>query len=271
VLAEMHELGLRATEAGPEGYLGTDPQRVREQLERYELELVGGFLPVVLHDPGRLDVSLERMRATTELFAELGGSVVCSAAVVDDAWSPRIELSAREWRHLLDALARLDELAAAHGVLHVLHPHWGTLVERDEDVQQVLDGSAVQICLDTGHLTLGGSNPLALCHDAVERIGHVHLKDVDERVAARLRAGAIDLVPAVQAGLYRPLGRGGAPVREVLLALQEAAYEGWYVLEQDTAIASPEAQPAGDVRRSIEFLESVLGSRLTVNTKEGVT
>jgi inosose dehydratase len=271
VLAEMHELGLRATEAGPEGYLGTDPQRVREQLERYELELVGGFLPVVLHDPGRLDVSLERMRATTELFAELGGSVVCSAAVVDDAWSPRVELSAREWRHLLDALARLDELAAAHGVLHVLHPHWGTLVERDEDVQQVLEGSAAQICLDTGHLTLGGSNPLALCHDAVERIGHVHLKDVDERVAARLRAGAIDLVPAVQAGLYRPLGRGGAPVREVLLALQGAAYEGWYVLEQDTAIASPEAQPAGDVRRSIEFLESVLGSRLTVNTKEGVT
>jgi inosose dehydratase len=60
-------------------------------------------------------------------------------------------------------------------------------------------------------------------------------------------------------------------VREVLVALQAAAYEGWYVLEQDTAIASAAAEPAGDVRRSIEFLASVLGSGLTVNTKEGVT
>lgn len=266
VLADMHELGVHATEAGPEGWLGADAREMRELLERYELELVGGFLPVVLHDPDRLEDSLARMRATAARFAELGASVVCSAAVVDDAWSPPVELDAREWGRLLEALPRLDEIAAAHGLRHVLHPHWGTLVERDEDVRRVLEGSAAGICLDTGHLALGGSDPLALCRGAADRIAHVHLKDVDVEVAAGLRTGALDLLAAVRAGLFRPLGDGNAPIREVLLALQEADYEGWFVLEQDTTIASPRAQPAGDVRRSIDFLEAVLRSRHTVDT-----
>jgi inosose dehydratase len=191
-----------------------------------------------------------------------------SAAVVDDEWSPRFPLSDVEWDHLLSALPLVDEVAAEHGVGHALHPHWRTLVEQDEDVRRVLESSSVRICLDTGHLALGGSDVLALVRQHPERIAHVHLKDVREAVAQRLRSGELELVHAVQAGLFQPLGAGDVAVDEIVVALERAGYNGWYVLEQDTAIlGSAPARgsgPAEDVRRSIEFLQTITRDAATI-------
>ena len=261
VLAQMHALGIRATEAGPDGYLGTDAAGVRRLLEEHELQLVGGFLPLVLHDPEQLPASLAKAATTARLFGELGASVINTAAVVDDAWSAPIALSEREWAHLLDSLPQVDAVVRRHGLTQALPPHWGTLVERDDDVRRVVEGSDVGICLDTGHLSLGGTDGLALAHEVPGRIAHVHLKDVDDEVARLLRAGELSLVAAVAEGLFQPLGNGDAPVAQVVLALEEAGYDSWYVLEQDTALAAGDeatrSRPFEDVQRSIEFLTTL--------------
>ena len=265
VLAEMHALGVVATESGPDGYLGYDLAAARDLLDRNDLTLVGGFLPIVLHEPAVLEESLARVHRASALFADLGATVLCSAAVVDDDWSARIDLSDAQWDHLLEALPIVSEAAAEHGVMHVLHPHWRTVVEQDEDVQRVLRESDAGICLDTGHLALGVSNPVAIAREFADRVGHVHLKDVDEAVAARLRAGELELMAAVQAGLFQPLGAGDVAVGEVVGVLEASGYSGWYVLEQDTAIIDtipPSGQgPIDDVRRSVEFLQAIAGER----------
>lgn len=266
VLSEMRQLGITATEAGPDGYLGHDAASVRSLLERHGLELVGGFLPVVLHEREAHDESLASAERVATLFAETGATFIVSAVVADLSWPPRIDLSDAQWRLVFEGLARLDDLAAAHGLTHVAHPHWRTLVERPDDVWRVLEGSDVLLCLDTGHLVLGGTDPVELARAGGDRIAHVHLKDVESEVAARLRAGELELVSAVQAGLFRPLGEGGAPVAETVRALEEDGYGGWYVLEQDCALATADL-PAGqgpieDVRRSIAFLEALSGERV---------
>jgi inosose dehydratase len=158
-------------------------------------------------------------------------------------------------------LALVDEAAAEFGVVHVLHPHWRTAIEQDGDVKRVLDGSDVRICLDTGHLALGASDPLEIARGFGARVAHVHLKDVSAPVADRLRAGGLDLVGAVQRGLFRPLGAGDVAVDEVVVELERSGYAGWYVLEQDAAIleaAPPVGEgPIADVRASIAYLERV--------------
>ena len=124
----------------------------------------------------------------------------------------------------------------------------------------MLDESGVGVCLDTGHLALGGSDSLELARAYPGRFNHVHLKDVDAGLAARLRAGEFDLVDGVRLGIFRPLGAGDAPVREVVATLEQAGYGGWYVLEQDTALADggPEAtrRLLDDVRRSVDYLRA---------------
>jgi inosose dehydratase len=259
----MRELGITATEAGPDGYLGNDASSIRALLERHGLELVGGFLPVVLHDKDAHADSLASAERVAALFSETGGTFIVSAVVGDLSWPARFELSDAQWRSVFDGLARIDDVAAAHGLTHVTHPHWRTLVERRDDVWRVLERSDVLLCLDTGHLTLGGTDPVELARAGGDRIAHVHLKDVGQSIAARLRAGELELVPAVQAGLFCPLGDGDAPVADTVRALEAGGYQGLYVLEQDCALPSAEIPtgqgPIREVRRSIDFLRSLAG------------
>jgi inosose dehydratase len=267
VLSEMAALGLRAAEAGPDGYLGQDPDAIVALLERYSLILVGGFLPVVLHDRAEHRDSMESAHRVGALFEAAGASYLVSAVVVDLDWSARIPLSDSQWDAIFEGLGRLDEVAAEHGLTHVAHPHWGTLVESADDVTRLLEGSDVLLCLDTGHLVLGGTDPALLASSAGNRVGHVHLKDVARETADKLRTDQLEYVPAVQAGLFQPLGLGSAPVKETIQALEDGGYDGWYVLEQDVALPSadiPEGTgPIQDVRRSIEFLLPLVGGSLS--------
>jgi inosose dehydratase len=273
VLAEMRALGIEATEFGPIGYLGSNAAAVTDLLSRYGLTLVGGFVPVVLHDALAVADSLESARETAELYAACGARFLVSAVVVDEEWAERVPLDEAGWSRIADGLDRLDELARAAGLDHVLHPHVGTLVETREDLEHVLELSGVGFCLDTGHLVLGGVDPVAFARSEHERVRHVHLKDVAEDVVRRWREGKLTLVEAVRAGLFRPLGTGDAPIAETVAILESGGYSGWYVLEQDAALEGADSPPGGgpadDVRRSIEYLRAVMGAARTTTPKEG--
>ena len=276
VLSEMASLGLQATEAGPDGYLGNDAGEIVALLERHGLELVGGFLPVVLHERSEHEASVASAHRVGALFEAAGASFLVSAVVVDLDWSARIPLGDDQWRAISEGLSRIDEVAAAHGLTHVAHPHWGTLVQERDDVSRLLEGSDVLLCLDTGHLVLGETDPAWFARAGGDRISHVHLKDVAGGIAEQLRRGDVALVPAVQAGLFRPLGVGSAPIAETVRALESSGYQGRYVLEQDCALPSadipPGEGPIDDVRRSLEFLLRLLdGAYVATPTTTGDT
>ncbi|MEE4490175.1 TIM barrel protein [Streptomyces sp. BE230] len=257
VLEEMAAAGLAATEFGPDGFLPQDPDARAELLAGHGLAAVGGFVPVVLHDPGR-DPLPEVRRA----LAGFGSArtLVLAAATGADGYDARPELSEREWDALLTNLDRIAAHAGAEGITATLHPHIGTMVEGPDEVERVLTGSSVPLCLDTGHLLAGGNDPVALARRAADRIAHVHLKDVDAALAARVRAGDITYTEAVRTGLYQPLGRGDVDISAITTALDAAGYTGWYVLEQDTVLDSEPAVgegPLADVEASLAHLLKV--------------
>jgi inosose dehydratase len=264
VLREMASLGLRATELGPIGYLPLEAADLRALLGRYGLQLVGAFIPLVLHEPDGDEARAEADRMA-RLLAAAGADVFVAAVVVDQQWSPRRELSDAEWERVVRRLAEVETIVDGHGLTLALHPHAGTLVEQAADVERVLASSGVGWCFDSGHLLIGGVDPAAFVRDHAERIVHVHLKDVDAALAAHVRSGELSLVAATQAGLFRPLGQGDSGIEEVVRLLDRHGYERWLVLEQDTAITGEEP-PAGDgpvldVGRSIEYLTTLAPER----------
>jgi inosose dehydratase len=193
-----------------------------------------------------------------DLLADAGADVFVAALVADEAWGPPQPLSDAQWERLVSRLAYLDALIAGKGMRLAVHPHVGTLIERDQEVQRLVADTAVGWCLDSGHMLIGGTDAVKFVRRHGDRVVHVHLKDVDATIAARVRGGKLSLVEATQQGLFRPLGHGDARIREVLRSLDEVGYERWLVLEQDTAITGPEPPdgdgPVLDVRTSIEFL-----------------
>jgi inosose dehydratase len=254
VLAELRAAGPAATEAGPEGFLPADP---RALLAAHDLTLVGAFVPAVLHEPGGAD-AIERAAAR---LAEAGARIAVVAATSGHGYDARPQLTHSQWATLLAALDEGAARAARHGVRAVLHPHVGTVIETPADIERVLSGSSIPLCLDTGHLLIGGTDPVELAERAGDRVAHAHLKDVDAELCAAVRAGEIAYSDAVRQGLYRPLGQGTVDVPRLIHALERHGFAGWYVLEQDVMLdaePAPGQGPAEDVRASAEYLAAVL-------------
>ncbi|MBW8482532.1 TIM barrel protein [Actinomadura parmotrematis] len=242
VLAEMRALGLAATELGPDGYLPAGLPAA------HGLAVAGAFAPAVLHDPRRDPLPAIRRRLAA---LPPGAVLVLAAATGRDGYDARPALDAAAWAALL---ANLDAL---RGRPVALHPHVGTVVQDAAEVRRVLDGCGVPLCLDTGHLLIGGTDPLDLARSDAGRIAHVHLKDVDAGAAARVRAGRVPYGEAVRAGLYRPLGAGDVDIAGIARALTGAGYGGWYVMEQDTVLDAeppPGGGPSADVAAGLAYL-----------------
>lgn len=260
VMTEMERLGLTATEFGPDGFLPGDPEDRKAFLATYHLQAVGGFLPVVLHDAAhdpmaQVDTFIDACLATE------AGVVVLAAATGVDGYDDRPVLDDVQWKTLLTNLDRIADHAATRGVIAVVHPHIGTLVETAEDVQRVVDGSHIGFCIDTGHLAAAGADPVAITLANLDRVKHVHLKDVDTEMAAKVVAKQVTFSDAVADGMWQVLGEGDVDIRAMIEALEGAGYDGWYVLEQDVMFkdGEPEGEgPIADVRASLDYVKAVL-------------
>jgi inosose dehydratase len=261
VFDEMAGLGLTATELGPvDDYLPLDADAIRATLAPRGLELLGGFVPLVLHQ-GDLADALEQARRVARVMADAGASVFVLAVVQDAEWSTPVSMEDAGWARLAAGVDAVAEATAELGLTTVVHPHQGTLVERAAEVDALAALSDIAWCLDPGHLALGGYDPLDFVANHGDRIAHVHLKDVDLAIAERLNAGELTLMGAVQAGLFKPLGQGDAGIAELVAALDARGYDRWMVLEQDCAITgappAPGEGPVQDAAESLRFLRSL--------------
>lgn len=264
VLTEMRQIGLGATELGPPGYLPSAGPELREMLGAADLRLAAGFVAVVLHQPSLREAAMVEVRGAAATLAAGGADMlVLAAALQGEGYDRHDALSAPGWAALADAIKEAEEIAAEHGLGLSFHPHVGTAVEKSEEVNKLLDNTNIALCLDTGHLYLGGADVVRLARDAGSRVRHVHLKDVDAGLAARMRSGQLTYKDAVRDGLYRPLGHGDLDMRAVLGELDAARYTGWFVLEQDTALNVNPGSGEGPIRsarQSLEFFRELHGA-----------
>jgi inosose dehydratase len=262
VLAEVAGLGLNAVELGPQGFLPGDPAQAMRTLAAHGLRLAAGFVPVVLHDAGRRPEALATAASAAGTLAAVGAEVLVLAAELGDGGYERSrDLTAGEWETLGRGLAEVRAIADAFGLRLAVHPHYGTAIEDARQVERLLCISDVPLCLDTGHLLVGGADPVAVARTAAGRVAHVHLKDVDAAIASQVRAGRIGYRDAVRRGLYRPLGEGDVDVAAIVGLLAAGGYDGWYVLEQDVVLDGEPAAgqgPVTDAARSVEYLRRVM-------------
>lgn len=262
VLQEMADLGLGATEFGPVGFLPTTPAEKAELLKKYNMVAVGGFFLVVLHDPEH--DPLPGVVTELEGYAAAGAKTLVLAAStgIADYDKKRPELDDAGWDLVFKNLNRIREYAASVGVTAVVHPHVGTMVETQDDVMRLVNGSDIDFCLDTGHMLIGGTDPVEFVKKYAHRVKHTHMKDVNLEVALKVRNGELTYYQGVTQNLYAPLGKGDIDMKAIVQTLLDAGYDGWFVLEQDLVVNEEPAVggwPYTDAAESVAFLKSLAG------------
>jgi inosose dehydratase len=239
LLAQMASAGYEGTELGPPGYLG-EGDELRQRLGRHGLELTGGWCPVRFSEPGHLAEDLHGLERTLDLF-DAAGAWKARPVFGDGGSNERRanpgrggpSLDEAGWRRWAEGVKRAQEVARARGFEPTLHPHTSTYVEAPREIERALELTDIGLLVDTGHLLLGGNDPIALLREHGDRVNYVHVKDVRLEVVRQVIDERADVIEGWRRGMFCELGAGDVDLTAFFDALRASGYDGWIVVEQD--------------------------------------
>ena len=248
VLEEMRATGYQGTELGDWGFLPTQPNLLSQNLSKYKLDLLGAFVPVNLKDSNthlkgltyalkvaglmyyagyeNAKIVLADDNGAVEARVKNAGNITSAMGLDPNAW----EIFAAGANQIAYAVKE------AYGLQTVFHHHCAGYVETPDEIHTLLeytDKGLVGLCLDTGHYSYGGGNPIEALTQYRDRIWHIHLKDFDTKVAEKARLNQWGYFTSVQNGIFCELGKGAVDFNRFIDELKVHDYSGWAVVEQD--------------------------------------
>jgi inosose dehydratase len=267
VLDEAAAAGYAGIELGPVGFMPEDPSVLMPALAERGLTLTAGVVFQPFHDPGQWDQVRESARRTGRLLCAVGATRM----VLVDSIAPRRALTAGrpgEAERLkgsdLDGLLERIRTVARMGVEEFgltvsFHAHAGGYVEFEDELERVLDAidpRLLSVCLDTGHSTFAGFDPVEFYRLHADRVTYLHLKDVDPAVKAHVIEHRLGFYDAWALGLICNLGQGEVDFPALRHALAEGEFSGWVTVEQERDPRDADAS-LRDARANLAFLASI--------------
>ncbi len=244
-LAEGKKIGYAGFELG--GKFPREPAALRAKLGEFGLACVSGWYS------GRLasrpvEEEIEAVGPHLRLLAENGANVMVYGEVADSIQGLSVPLYKRprfntdaQWRHYGDKLTRFAQFTLSRGVRLGYHHHMGAYVQSPQDVDTLMSvtGRDVGLLFDTGHITFGGGEAGSVLRRHIDRVCHVHCKDVRPAVLKLARNGHWSFLESVLNGVFTVPGDGMVDFAGVIALLDQRDYRGWLVVEaeQDPAVA----------------------------------
>ncbi|MDQ1021976.1 TIM barrel protein [Streptomyces afghaniensis] len=248
-LDELAQAGYEWLELGPYGYLPTDPRRLKAELDARGLKVSGGTAFGALHRPEAWDEMLAHVRQVAALTAAAGAHhlVFIPPMYRDEktgAFTESPELTAGQWSGFGRAADRLGKLLLEeYDVRLVVHPHADSHLQTQAEIERLLnesDSRYTNLCLDTGHVAYGGGDNLDLIRRFGERVGYVHIKQMDPEILAQVAAEDLSFGEAVKRGVCVSPPAGVPKPAEVVDELAGLDAELFVIVEQDLYPCAPE-------------------------------
>jgi inosose dehydratase len=273
LLDAVRDAGYAGIDLGPLGYLGSGAELV-ERLHGRQLALAGGYLELPYTDADALTAELPRLEGLLDVLDAVGAAdgappprpTLADAGSLQRSRFPGRAASDRSigwddatWGRFAEGLGRVVARCRERGYEPTFHHHTATYVEAQWEIERLLELTEVGLCLDTGHLLLGGGDPVAAIRAWGDRINHFHLKDARLDVLQAIVADAAPVEEIWRRRAFCALGEGDVAIDEVLAALQAIGYAGWLVVEQDI-IPGPD-DPPGQAAREQAANRAFLRSR----------
>ena len=246
---EMAEAGFEVIETGPFGYFPTDPKELQKWCDEFGMRVVAGTGWGILHKQEAWETTLKTFRAIAETHAAVGAEYIVHLPPLyrDDKtweWTDDRVLSDDAWKLYVEHANALGQmLLDEYGLKMVLHPHGDSHIENREQIDRFFaetDPEYVSFCLDTGHLEYGEVDTVDLIRSYPDRIGLVHIKQMDPEVVQRVRRENLSFGEAVSLGVCVTPDAGQPKVGAVIDALAALDKELYVIVEQDLYPCAPD-------------------------------
>ncbi|MBI3441147.1 MAG: myo-inosose-2 dehydratase [Proteobacteria bacterium] len=246
-LAEAREAGYAGIELGNK--FPRQASVLAPIMKRHHLKLVSGWYSASLLKRSAKE-EIAAMQPHLSLLQDMGCKVMVFAETSNDIHgdqsrplSERPILKAGAWQQFGERMTAVGDYMEKQGLKLAYHHHMGGVVQSAEEVDKLMavTGPSVGLLLDTGHAVFGGADPVAMAKRHINRIVHVHCKDIRKDIMARARKENMSFLNAVLNGVFTVPGDGMIDYDSVLSVLSAAGYDGWLVVEaeQDPAKAHP--------------------------------
>lgn len=257
-LDEVAAAGYRGTELGPFGFLPNDPGLLRDELAKRDLVMVGATHVHTLGDPASAPLLMQTLRELAPLLVSLDAQHL---VIMDESnWYPAGHegvLDAAGWSGLTQMVRDAQALVEGdYGLKLSFHPHIGTAVEREAQIDRLLEQTNIALCFDTGHHAFWDQDPLAYMARVFPRIAYMHLKNVDGAVRQRVLDGQLSVADSYGAGVMCPLPDGVVDIQAVMRLLVERGFAGPIVVEQDVALDASET-PRHLAARNLAYMAGI--------------
>ncbi len=270
VLRNSADAGYTGFELGPLHYLGANSQAIGDRLRAFDLEPVAFWMEVPLEQPfgGATEVGVRdametlRVIGAAHLLVSDFGDPARMAVIGRVEEHPDTWWNDADWEELHRSFIAIGELGTDYGIDVSLHPHVGGHIESGREIERALEaieGTPITVCIDTGHIRIGGIDAIPLMRRLGSRVHHIHAKDVDQSILAQLQRGEFDYVEVVGKGLYCDLGAGMVDWQGFAEAIAEIGYAGWVVAEEDQLLVPGRQEPFASNIANRAFLAELLG------------
>lgn len=253
------EAGYAGIDLGPVGLLGTGDDLI-DRLRRHRLELAGGWMdfPFAGTD-GAFDAAFATIDDTLDVFVTAAGmrpnlpplpTIACGGSPRRQACpggAPELVLAGDGFKRFAARVQKVADHVRRRGLEPTFHHHACTYVETPEEIDALLASTDIGLTFDSGHLLIGGGDPLRDFRRWRPRINHLHLKDARTAVLAGALASENPMRTVWERRVFVPLGEGDLATDLLLDEIVRADFHGWLVVEQDVMIATPD-----DVARARE-------------------
>jgi len=270
VLDEVAAAGYAGIDLGPVGYLGDDTE-LGKRLAARQLGLAGAYLELPYSDQVALERAMPALDSILDTFDAAAPHRVGPAprpTLADSGSDFRrthpgraaddysVGLDADAWQQFGRGLRQVVTRCRDRGYEPTFHHETGTYVEAPWEIERVLELTDIGLCLDTGHLLLGGGDPVAAIGAWGSRINQVHLKDARRSVMKEITAEGGQAAEIWSREAFPALGQGDLDVDGAVAALAAIGYAGWLVVEQDTLPRTRERfeRAAADQRANRKYL-----------------
>ena len=248
-VSEMALAGFTGSEVG--GKYLTDTKVLKKTLELRGIQICNQWFSSFLISRPYEETEAEFEKAT-DFLKEMGAKVIgvseqsysIQGNMEQPVWEGKYVMNEEEWKLLADGLNKLGKIAKNKGMTLTFHHHMGTVVQTEEEIDrfmELVDPDLVYLLFDSGHLSFAGIDPEKVLKKYVNRVKHVHLKDIRREMVEKSREERWSFLRGVREGVFTVPGDGDVDFGPIFRILEEAAYEGWVVVEaeQDPAKANP--------------------------------
>ena len=249
-VSEMALAGFTGSEVG--GKYPTDTKVLKKTLELRGIQICNQWFSSFLISRPYEETEAEFEKAT-DFLKEMGAKVIgvseqsysIQGNMEQPVWEGKYVMNEEEWKLLADGLNKLGKIAKNKGMTLTFHHHMGTVVQTEEEIDrfmELVDPDLVYLLFDSGHLSFAGIDPEKVLKKYVNRVKHVHLKDIRREMVEKSREERWSFLRGVREGVFTVPGDGDVDFGPIFRILEEAAYEGWVVVEaeQDPAKANPQ-------------------------------